>query len=114
MKNTLKSILPTTKTPTEPTLGERYGAALALHGAATSVFKAAHDDLVQAEAELSRIGSEAHAQIEQAEADHKVTVASLEDKLRAKVNDLTFIADMAYDDAYRAYERAEVIRPLVA
>lgn len=114
MKNTLKAILPAPKGRVEPSLGERYGAALALHGAATSVFKAAHDDLVQAEAELSRIGSEAHAQIEQVENGHKAAVARLEDKLRDEVNGLTAIADMAYDDAYRAYERAETIRPLVA
>ncbi|TCC19976.1 hypothetical protein [Kribbella sindirgiensis] len=113
MKKILKALVPS-KTPTEPGLGERYGAALALHGAATSVFKAAHDDLVQAEAELSAIGQDAGEQIRQAQAAHDAAVERMEDDLRLKVNDLSAIADMAYDDAYMAYERAEKIRPLVA
>ncbi|GAB3830275.1 hypothetical protein [Kribbella italica] len=118
IKNLLK------KTPPTPSLGEQYGAALALHSSAASVFENLIEDHVQAEAELSAVANEATFQIEQAEiayADERERMVSrherelddLEADHSLKVTGLSELADAAYNDAWAAYDRAEKIRALV-
>lgn len=119
MKNILK------KKSVTPTLGEQYGAALALHSAAASVFENLIDDHLQAEAELSVVAQECQAQIDEAEtayaaerqrlvSQHELQLDDLEAHHVFKVSDLANLADAAYGDAYAAYDRAEKIRALVA
>ncbi len=113
------------KTPKTPTLGEQYGAALALHASAASVVDNLIDDHVKAEAELSAIALECQVKIDDAEtaysakrerliADHQSELDILKANHALEVGDLADLADAAYGDAYAAYDRAEKLRSLVA
>ncbi|WP_405056947.1 hypothetical protein OG474_29935 [Kribbella sp. NBC_01505] len=125
MKQILKAIVPIRKPEPEPTLGERYGAALALQSAATAVFQGVVNDLTQAETELSEIARDAGAEQALAAAEYEANRQALVDAHEKALDDLeahhvnelsglSAIADMAYGDAYTAYERAEEIQRLIA
>lgn len=109
----MKNLL--TKTaPIEPTLGERYGEALAISSSAGSVFQGVLNDLMQAEAHLHAIAADAQSEIDRATDEHTAELLRLENEYRAKVADLGDIRDMANDDAERLALRAQQVAPLVA